>query len=606
MGDILVNRNSGGKNPNLGKSMKHYLYNIKSNLSNVFYMFKKDITFVYREKVVLGLLILMPITLAIVMATCGPLQVEDVSTAIYCADDSDAAQTIAGSFREADEFEVKTIWSEQNAIDMVRDGDAVLAIIIPEDFEENIQKGEKAEIKIIVDGSKPDLCAPMLAATSNVLRKSSTQLGTIILQERLEAATKLGKDMREMECTFVGARDMLSEMQETTGKMMQPLGELSSSVLTLSSSLEEMKKVPCAIALQEMSTELENTQREIESLDSIISDFEDTLDTIEGTPLEPLLPWDVSEASESIDKTKADINTLRQRLSFFQETIEEIDATIDSALVGVEEMQASLGAIGSGAGYSEETIESADEQMEDALMIIGMMDDDIKKISGSAVGISSAIEPFTIKESNIYGRDLEPRDFYATAFIPFIMLFITALLGALLISTEKEKGTFESLITSPIPTRDIILGKASTGIAIGAVQFGIILGIDLGFGIVCRGSIPLIFFIGMLMALVSIGMGLLLGAVVPNSMGAVMGALLIAIITLMVGGLFFSVELSSWMGKLAAQITPLTPAIGAFRGVMIKGYGFSDVATHIVVLIGFAVVILLASEFAFRKTSVRG
>lgn len=606
MGDILVNRNSGGKNPNPGKSRKPYLSDIKSSLSNVFCMCKKDINFVFRRKTLLGLLIAIPVLLSILGCCCGPGGIENMPIAIYCGDDSDVAQTIVGSFREADEFEVKNVWSEQSAIDMVKDGNAFLAIIIPGDLEENIQGNEKAEIKMIVDGSKPDVCAPILAATGSVLQKSSTQLGAIILQEKLETATNLGKDMREVECTFVGARDMLSEMQETTGKMMQPLGELSSSVLTLSFSLEEMKEVPSAIALQEMSTELENTQREIESLDRIISDFEDTLDTIEGTPIEPLLPWDVSEASESIDKTKADINILRQRLSFFQETIEEIDATIDSALVGAEEMQASLGAIGIGAGSSEETIESADEQMEDALMTIGMMDDDIKKISGLAVGISSAIEPFTISESNIYGRDVEPKDFIVVAFIPVIMIYLPMLLGSLLITGEKETGTIESLLTSPIPTRDILLGQASTCAIFGFGQLILILGITIGLGTISRGSLLLLVLIGMLVVAVGIGLGLLIGSVTSNPMEATMASMLILYSLLVVGGLLWSIKITSWSGKLLATITPLTYGIDAFRDVMIKGYGLADVAIYIFILIGWAISMFLMSTFLFRKMSRRG
>ncbi len=600
MKDILINRNHSKPEKQSCPRLSVFQY----SLSNIFLIAKKDMTFVYRQKPLLGLLLLTPTVLALIIASCGPLEVENIPTAIYCADDSFAASIVVDEFRDSDAFDVKNVWSEKKAENMVKDGEVSLAIIIPEGFWENIENNEKTSIKIIVDGSKPDIAAPLMVETSKVLRQSSSKLGTIVLKERLVGVAEVGKDLRSMECTFVGAVDMLNEMRESTEEMSQPLSELSTSALALSSSLEEMKEAPSFTDLNEMGTELENTEREIQSLDDIISDFEEILDLI--GPLELTGVFDVDEASASVDATQASMNTLRLRMSSFRETLKEIDATIEEALVNVENMQTGLGAIGSEAESSEETIESADEQMENALIAIDSMNTNIKKISESTGEISSAVEPFTTEESNIYGRDIEPWHFFGIAFIPVILLYVPMLLASLLIATEKETGTIESLITSPIPYRDVMLGKGCSCLLFGILTFLIMVGINLAFGVVSRGSIGLLFLVGISVVLVGVGIGLVIGAGVKSQMAASIAALLTVYCLLLVGGLFWSIELTGWAGHLLAAVTPLTYGINSFRDIMMKGFDAERVVVGVIVLLCWAAATFILSISLLKKMSRRG
>ncbi|MCQ5377560.1 MAG: ABC transporter permease [Candidatus Methanomethylicia archaeon] len=178
----------------------------------------------------------------------------------------------------------------------------------------------------------------------------------------------------------------------------------------------------------------------------------------------------------------------------------------------------------------------------------------------------------------IYNSVYGPKVTNLEAFTPFVVALVLQLVPTTLISIaicrEKEKGTFEQLIMSPVSRFDIIFGKLVAYFTATLVDMLITLFVAIYiFGVVIRGSILDLMLISTVYLLGSLGLGMLISVLSRNQLQANQAAIFIFIPFLLFCGGLAPVELLSPQAATIANINPMYHFIYALRGIMVKGYG---------------------------------
>ncbi|MFH1426127.1 MAG: ABC transporter permease [Candidatus Kerfeldbacteria bacterium] len=188
------------------------------------------------------------------------------------------------------------------------------------------------------------------------------------------------------------------------------------------------------------------------------------------------------------------------------------------------------------------------------------------------------------------------------------MVVMTAVLTGLAasISREKETGTLDGILISPINRLSIILGKAVAQSVRGLIQGGIVLLLAfLLFGVTIHGSILLVILLLLLGVFSFVGLGILVSAIATEQETATQLLFMFQFPMLFLSGTFFPILMMPKFMQTIAYFIPLTYAIEALRKVMVLGAGVRSIQTEIIVLATFGVVTLIIAVPAFKRVITR-
>ena len=140
----------------------------------------------------------------------------------------------------------------------------------------------------------------------------------------------------------------------------------------------------------------------------------------------------------------------------------------------------------------------------------------------------------------------------------FVLTIISSLMTAITLTREKETGTMETLLVSPLRPWQIIVGKVAPYLAIGFVSVvGVIVEARLVFNVPLRGSLVLLLAEGLLFILVSLSLGILISARTSSQRVAMMGAMVGTMLpTMLLSGFIFPIESMPWPLQAMSNIVP--------------------------------------------------
>lgn len=191
---------------------------------------------------------------------------------------------------------------------------------------------------------------------------------------------------------------------------------------------------------------------------------------------------------------------------------------------------------------------------------------------------------------------------FVPGLMAFILTIISSLMTAISLTREKETGTLEALLVSPLRPWQIIAGKVAPYLVVGFVSMvGVLIEARLVFGVPLRGSLALLLLEGLLYILVSLALGILISARTSSQRVAMMGALIGTMLpTLLLSGFIFPIESMPWLLRAISYIVPARWFVLVARGVMLKGAGLTYLGEPTLVLLVMALVLLAASTRAFH------
>ncbi len=202
-----------------------------------------------------------------------------------------------------------------------------------------------------------------------------------------------------------------------------------------------------------------------------------------------------------------------------------------------------------------------------------------------------------------YNPDLKSRWFYVPAVLAMILMIMTMLLSAMGVVREKEIGTMEQIIVTPIRPWQLLVGKLAPFALIGLIQMCLATAVAAyGFGVPLRGSFLLLVGLTLLFILSTLGLGLFTSTIAQNQQQAMVAATFAAMVPMVyLSGLIFPIENMPPFIQAVTYAIPLRYYAEIIRGVFLRGSGIDVLWREALVLLGMGLAIMAVASLRFRK-----
>jgi ABC-2 type transport system permease protein len=268
----------------------------------------------------------------------------------------------------------------------------------------------------------------------------------------------------------------------------------------------------------------------------------------------------------------------------YAERLNEGDAQVSFALDGSDPSMASTGLSAAqmiGQSYSTKVI--------------------LDKMARSGMNITStsAVE---IRTTVWYNPDMNSSYFMIPGVIGMILYAITAILTATSVVRERERGTIEQLIITPIRPMELVIGKITPYIilslfdAIEVIAFGHWI-----FGVPVRGSLLVIALCCMIFLLSGLGIGLLASTIANTQQESMLTVFMTLLPAIFLGGFFFPIANMPKFLQALSYLIPLRYFLKIIRVLLLKGVGLESIRFDVIALVIFGTVIMGAAAMRFRK-----
>ncbi|SFE64518.1 ABC-2 type transport system permease protein [Thermoanaerobacter thermohydrosulfuricus] len=322
----------------------------------------------------------------------------------------------------------------------------------------------------------------------------------------------------------------------------------------------------------------------------------------------PMAVFDQSKTYESRNYIEAYKNSLYFNPDFYVSSIEELNRLLDEGKVKagliippdfsqykVKMVQPLLKIDGSDPTTARTALSSG-------IMVSQMFSNNIVQKELKVKGMKMPSIGIDLSTKVEYNPELNTQVFTIPGLLGLIMQNITIILTAFALVREKERGTIEQLIVTPIKSSELMIGKLLPYILIGYTDFLMVLGLSMyWFGVPVRGNIYLLLLLGLDFITCALAIGILISTVAQTQTQAMQGAFFVLLPTIILSGFIFPREQMPTVIRAIGDIFPLTYFLVILRGIIIKGIDASLLVHQIVIITLMSVFLLTMAILRFRK-----
>lgn len=201
-----------------------------------------------------------------------------------------------------------------------------------------------------------------------------------------------------------------------------------------------------------------------------------------------------------------------------------------------------------------------------------------------------------------YNPELRSRHFFIPGILGLLLMVVTIVLTALAIVKEKEVGTLEQLIVTPIRPFELVLGKLLPFFFIGLIDIALVVAVaTLWFRVPLKGDIGLLFALSPVFLLTTLGLGLLISTISKNQEQAMLSTVFFAMPMIILSGFIFPIANMPRIIQWLTYLVPLRYFLVIIRGLFLKASTLAELWPQACALLGFGLAILGASILRFRK-----
>jgi ABC-2 type transport system permease protein len=221
----------------------------------------------------------------------------------------------------------------------------------------------------------------------------------------------------------------------------------------------------------------------------------------------------------------------------------------------------------------------------------------------SRIGPASSLLPLDAHVQIIYNPDLKDLWFLVPGMIAMLLQTQTIILTALAVVREREVGTIEQILVTPIRPVELMLGKTLPNLLIALINMGTIMVVGtFGFGVPFRGNFLLFFSLILLYVFSGLGLGLLISSISQNQRQAQQLAMMTLFLGLLISGFVFPHYSMPPVLQWISYIFPLTAFIPISRGIFMKGIGLPFLMDQVMILVVYDVLVLYFASRLFKQT----
>jgi len=211
--------------------------------------------------------------------------------------------------------------------------------------------------------------------------------------------------------------------------------------------------------------------------------------------------------------------------------------------------------------------------------------------------------PVEVRVRPRYNPGLRSPNYIVPGLVGVILTITMVLITAMAIVRERERGTLEQLIVTPITKTELMLGKIAPYVGVGLIQMTAVLALGrFVFDVPLTGNVLLLYTIALIFVVASLALGLFISTLVRTQQQAMQVSFFFVLPNILLSGFMFPrqamPEVFQWMGLLL----PLTHFLKVLRGILLKGVGLEALWQEVLVLAGFAALMIVLSVRRFRKT----
>ena len=238
-----------------------------------------------------------------------------------------------------------------------------------------------------------------------------------------------------------------------------------------------------------------------------------------------------------------------------------------------------------------------------ATIVAGYNADQQRDTAARGAGRAAGFRGVELASRAWYNENLESRNFFVPAVITNIVFIITMLLSSMAVVREKEIGTIEQVIVTPIGKGEFILGKTVPFVLIGFIDVALIsLVAVFWFGVPLRGSLWLLFGSTALFLMSSLGIGLLISTISRTQQQAMMSAFFVIFPAMLLSGFAFPIESMPRVVQWFTLLNPMRFFLVIIRAIFQKGVGLDILWPQLLALVIIGVSILSLAVMRFKKT----
>jgi ABC-2 type transport system permease protein len=210
--------------------------------------------------------------------------------------------------------------------------------------------------------------------------------------------------------------------------------------------------------------------------------------------------------------------------------------------------------------------------------------------------------PVEVRTQVWYNPDLTSAYFMVPGLVGMILQTLTSILTASAVVRERERGTIEQLIVTPIRAWELLVGKLLPYVMLAlANTFEVLVIGALWFKVPVRGDLLLIAAVSGLFLVTGLGIGLLASTIANTQQEAMLTVWMTLLPSLFLSGFFFPLEAMPPFLQVVSYVMPLRYYLFAIRSLMLKGVGIEALQTQIIALAIFGTLIMTAAALRFKK-----
>jgi ABC transporter DrrB family efflux protein len=204
----------------------------------------------------------------------------------------------------------------------------------------------------------------------------------------------------------------------------------------------------------------------------------------------------------------------------------------------------------------------------------------------------------------LFNPGLRSANFFVPGLVGLIMQLITMFLTALSIVGERERGTLDQIMVTPIGALGLMLGKITPYAIIGFVDMLLVLAaMHWVFAVPIAGSLALLIALSIGFLMAALGLGLLVSSAAKTQLQAMLGVLGLTLPSILLSGFFFERSLMPPIMQWVGYLIPLTYFFEILRGIILRGAGAGDLVQPIVAMLALGAIVLLAASIRFTRNT---
>lgn len=216
---------------------------------------------------------------------------------------------------------------------------------------------------------------------------------------------------------------------------------------------------------------------------------------------------------------------------------------------------------------------------------------------------TSDTSPLDIRLQRCFNPEIKTPVNVVPGLLGVILTMTMTFITSLSMTKEKERGTMETLLSTPVRPLEVMMGKIIPYLLVGYVQIALVLSLArFVFDITVAGSIPLLLFISLFFIAANLAVGLTISTIAGHQVQAVQMSIFFFLPSILLSGFMFPYrgmpEWAQWIGT----ILPLTHYLQIVRGIILRGAGMADLLPHFMALVVFMIAVVMLGLFRYKQT----